>query len=442
MRVLYSFELLVTTRLISGLPSARESVAPSEGSSGYAPGEFAEFAPVGINYNFTPGSSGGVSGLTVSGVPFTDKNTVATKFGLTTSLIRNLFPEVARQSFVSDNQVFINGTFSGFSIPVGLNLMAYKDIAYSATDSPVVLEGTPFHSSPGLSAGDYVESPYPVPRPTNSSAVLGPQNRLSAVWYGAVCSPWQQNTVITQHAIGALIATCLDPSSVKSAASIAGCIRRMLPRLSSPAGHQASAWNTDCFVCLNDAVQSINLWDPSVKSACTDMANPLCPIDIVAAQFTSCSGVDMIEPEIAPFCTYDYNSANLFQSMVATCIGTATRGDDMQACVKYTIGMFGISHMDANCLSAWAYLLEATNYLADKSDCEDNVLSAACVKDLSTPLANFAAWAGFTPNNDYYYIYETGSPDAQSPSFSESASFLPSIMASILIATICMLVLT
>ena len=389
------------------------------------------FTPNGTDYNFTTGSSGDVEGLNITGVPYTGSNTVASDLGITASVASKLFPEVARQALVSTGVDVSESLNSGFTVPAGFSVSSLKNTAYSTADTPVVLEGTPFRSTPGLSSGDYIASPDPIVVPGNNgttSTSSGPAARLSpTIWYGGYyCSAWQQNVLVTQFGIGALIATCLDSSSVKSEASVAGCIRRMLPRLSAAAGYQASSWNTNCFVCINDAIQSMNLWDPSVKTACDDAASSTCPIDIVSAQFESCSGFNFIEPELASFCDYSYGSADLFQSMVETCIGTAQSGSDMKACVEYTIGKSGFSNMDANCLSSWAYLLEATNKLADKSECQKDVTSSACTSALSRSLSNFATWAGFDPTS-FYYAYPADGTTSQNEA---NASSLPVVTLS------------
>ena len=402
------------------------SVGSSPGSgTGTFPVEPGVMTPEGTDYNFTTGSSGVVQGFNLTGIPYTATNTISATLGISGSTLIKLFPEVARQALVSAGQDVNDATSSGFSVPLGFRITSIRNNAFAMTDIPVVLEGTPFRPTPGLSSVDYIASPEPIVIPANStvSSPPSPPSRLSpAIWYGGYyCSAWQQNVLITQFGIGALVATCLDSSSVKSAASIAGCIRRMLPRLSASAGYQASSWNTNCFVCINDAIQSMNLWDPSVKTACDDAASATCPIDIVSAQFESCSGFNFLEPELASFCDYSYNSAELFQSMLETCIGTAQSGSDMKACVQYTVGKSGITNMDANCLSSWAYLVEATNKLADKSECQKDVTSSACTSALSNSLSNFATWAGFDPTS-YYYAYATGGPNSP---LEDSASSSP-----------------
>jgi hypothetical protein len=175
-------------------------------------------------------------------------------------------------------------------------------------------------------------------------------------------------------------------------------------------------------VCVNEAVQSFNLWDSSVKDACNDIASPSCIIDILATQFEACSGFDIMEPDLASFCDYSFNRADLFQSMVNTCIGTAQSGSDMMECVKYTIAKSGMTEIDSNCLSSWAYLLEATNRSSGKSECRNDVTSTACTSGLSTALSNFAKWAGFDPTL-YYDALSAGANDAQGAGFATATPF-------------------
>jgi len=420
--------------------SGSDSAYPGDSSGGWT-GSYPAYPgvvkPQGTDYDFISGSSGTVANFTVKGASLTSSNTLASGFRMTSLQTKRMFPEVARLSLMSAGEDSNDATLSGFNIPVGFDMSSLKNGEFSMSDHPVILEGTPFRPTPGLNPGDYIASPEPIAISTNSSVSIDPSGRLSpAIWFGGYhCSSWQQNVIVTQFGLGALAATCLDSSSVKSEASVAACIRRMLPRLSTPAGYQSSAWNTNCFVCVNEAVQSFNLWDSSVKDACNDVASPSCPIDILATQFEACSGFDFMEPDLASFCDYSFNRADLFQSMVNTCIGTAQSGSDMMECVKYTIAKSGMTEIDSNCLSSWAYLLEATNRSSGKSECQKDVTSAGCTSGLSTPLSNFAKWAGFDPTL-YYYAYPAGANDTEgagsasvSPFFAVSFAILLSFAA-------------
>ena len=399
----------------------------SDGSVESYPVDIPPMKVNGTNYNYSNETYTGPVDMNITGVDYTDANTISGDLDVSTTVLRRLFPELARQLLIATNRDVITANMSGFSIPVGFILTTLFDAGYSATDPLVVLEGTPFRETPGLSAGDYIESDDPIEIPGDYSSSSGPLGRrlssvMSPIFFGSFCSSWEQNVLITQFGIGALTATCIEYETVKSADDIANCIRRMLPRLSAPAGYENSSWNTNCFVCVNEAVQSMNLWDQSVRTACNDAASDDCPVGIVAMQFANCAGFDALEPTLAPFCDYTYNSAELFQSMVNTCIDTAQSDTDMKSCVQFTAEQWGVTGIDANCVSAWSYLLESVNRLTDKQVCQDNVISSDCRSALSKPLANFVTWAGFDPTYFYYYADDEMGPGPEDSGSSDTSN--------------------
>jgi hypothetical protein len=400
--------------------------------------------PTAINYNWTTASE---SNLTVKGVSYTLTNTALLKLVKSDPIATAMFPGVAH-SWVSSTGTNLEANNTGFSLPASLDLGVFRNTTWSLSNSAVKLEGTPYKNSTGLQSSDYIPDPYPVwvggypgvpvsPIPVMNATAEVSGSNITVIgglsWSFAWCPYWQQNVLISQFGLGVLLSTCANGSSQRDATA---CTLRLLELLGIAGGYPGEAWTTNCAICVNDAVQTVNSWTSVTRDACTQNFSSCEGIKSVATDFKNCAGFDFMVPKMAPYCE-GFITANIFSSIVKTCVNVARRGSEMDSCVEYVLDQSTLDNINSNCVDSWKYLTEMIDRIpttAEKSSCIDDVTSDECRASISTSIENFRVWNGFDPTILFYAIPIGG------PGIAESAAGgIISIDTAVLIATIGML---